>query len=769
MKLFTHKLIMAVAVLLFATLTVNAQTPNTMGNDFWVTFMANQKTQYADGEVNANSLALTLIITARNNCTGRVENPHTGWYEEFEVTTGEITNVTIPKDQCYCNTPGTKEYKGLHITSTDIISLFASNYKFQSFDVTNVLPTESLTDDYMVQTYHSLNLNTLRYPSEFIILATEDNTTVSITPSSQLADNTPADETFDVTLNAGQCYMVQSTAPSSTKTQLSGSRVVAHDCKKIAVFHGNDLSQVPNGYTAGDHLFEQSIPTMYWGKKFVVTSSEMRMADRVKITSLYDNCTVKLDGVTQGTLQAGKSAEFEIQETVAFFETSQPACVFLYLTGYDYYGAKSTMGDPSMTLITPVEQQIDYITFGTFTTAYTQYHFVNVVTETATKSTMLLDGNNISGQFETVPGNPDYSFARIEIDYGSHTLQNTNGGFSAHVYGLGNQESYAYSVGTGMAAINKQMYINDVPSTDYPEGFIDCIGEEINFKVTTAYEHNSVNWVFGDGGTATGDETSYTYTAGGQYLVQAIIEKDADYCQAALHDTIEAIIIIGENEQTYLDYSFCTSSSITINDETYNEPGIYTQELNTILGCDSILTLNIVEVNETAEVVIVGDSIVRIDGSTFGINLTTGEETLIDSVVWSIGYEEWTVTPTENFGCIVNTNEMYPETTPVMLTVTTYNACGTYTTSIGLHYEGEGIEENTANATIFPNPTSGMLNIKADAMKQIRIIDVIGQVLTDKVIDTDDITIDMSQYGNGIYLVEVTTQNGKALKRIVVR
>ena len=807
MKHFTQKLIMAVALLLITTQIATAQTPSTVGDDFYVMFLRNDKNFPLSNSSTYFPGYLRLIMTSENACSGTITSTNGSFTKDFTVTPGQITEINIPKNSYpdkqagYSYKSGTIEDKGLHVTATEPISLYAVNYCDASFDITNVLPTPALGDEYIIQNYKGTQISSGKYSgSSFVIVATEDNTTIDVTPTALTGVQTPGQssqsETYSigqpitVTLNAGQSYQLMAKGLDS----FDGTRIKARDCKKIAVFQGNSITGVPgpittNGWGYGDHLYEQSIPVEYWGKKFIVTQSLQRANDRVKITSSKDNCEIKVNGNVLTTINAYETYEFEIVKDAAsdiidyaidkvygtahYIETSEPTSVFLYMTSREYGSAAEEIGDPSMVLVTPIEQQIDYITFGTFQTDRIEFHHLNITTLTESVSKMYLDNVNIASSFTTVPGNTAYSYARIDIEQGSHTLQNLNGGFTAHVYGFGQgtgrDESYAYTVGTGVKDINKQMYINNTPITLDLDSYSACSNENLDFLVTTSYEHGNITWHFGDGTTGTGDETSHSFDTEGEYFVEAVIEREGNYCQENQFDTLKATIIIGKSIEYTQDYSLCSGSEIMVNDVPYNSGGTYTQTIETGTGCDSILTLNIVEVNETAEVVIVGDSIVRINGSTYGISLTTGEETLIDSVAWSIGYEEWTVTPTDDFGCIVNTNEMYPETTPVMLTVTTYNACGSYTTSIGLHYEGEGIEENTANATIFPNPTSGKLNIKADAMKQIRIIDVIGQVLTDKAIDTDDITIDMSQYGNGIYLVEVTTQNGKALKRIVVR
>ena len=77
--------------------------------------------------------------------------------------------------------------------------------------------------------------------------------------------------------------------------------------------------------------------------------------------------------------------------------------------------------------------------------------------------------------------------------------------------------------------------------------------------------------------------------------------------------------------------------------------------------------------------------------------------------------------------------------------------------------------ENWAdNVALYPNPTSGKVSIKAEAMRQITIINVMGQVVMSQAVDNNDVTLDMSTFDNGMYIVNVITENGKVVKTLNV-
>ena len=80
----------------------------------------------------------------------------------------------------------------------------------------------------------------------------------------------------------------------------------------------------------------------------------------------------------------------------------------------------------------------------------------------------------------------------------------------------------------------------------------------------------------------------------------------------------------------------------------------------------------------------------------------------------------------------------------------------------------DGVEENMIVNAIYPNPTSGDLHIEATAMTQISIYNAMGQMVYNQNVNADEMVIDMSQFEAGVYMVNIITENGSAVKRITV-
>ncbi len=92
--------------------------------------------------------------------------------------------------------------------------------------------------------------------------------------------------------------------------------------------------------------------------------------------------------------------------------------------------------------------------------------------------------------------------------------------------------------------------------------------------------------------------------------------------------------------------------------------------------------------------------------------------------------------------------------------------CETFSDPVTL--EITGVENNMLKANIFPNPTQGNITIQLEGMKQISIVNGIGQEVFRTDVENDLYSLDMSQFGQGIFLVRIATENGQAVKHIVV-
>ena len=591
--------------LLLALLGITAsyaqQIPTTQGTEFWVSFMRNGYRNL--DSPNPQTEKVIMIASAKRGCTVTLRNPNQNWEDSFTVGNNSVNTFRVADERGYNDQQGGISNKGILVTSTDTISLYIANEADNSYDAANVLPIQALGCSYMIQSNKSIgeqsgHSNPPENRASFLIVATQDDTQVRITPTCETWDNHSAGRPYTVTLQTGECYHVLNKNQGTTNNaegDFSGTTIESLDeTKPIAVFNGNCITSIPGGTTSGfDHVFEQAMPVDHWGKRFVVTSTNAPsyfnlLNDVVKITSLYDNTTVWRDGSVLQNLNAGESFSFEMDlnsEPCTYLESDSPIAVYLYNHSHRQ-ATGTTYGDPSMVWISPVEQNIREITFSTFQAANVQKHYVNVVCYTNSVSELTYDGNHITNSFATVPSAREFSYARVEVPAGAHTIR-CPGGFVAHVYGMGPNEGYAYTVGSSAKTLTNQLFINDELATEYST----CLSETLYFRLETNYEPDRVVWDFGDGSpTEEGPEVSHAYNTQGDFGVTVSVSHEVNGIPLA--QTVEASIHVNPLHEYWVTETTC-APYFFFHGENYEVP--ITQDLTfpSDEGCDTIYHLNI--------------------------------------------------------------------------------------------------------------------------------------------------------------------------------
>ena len=602
----TKKLLLLISFLaLFIPSVAVAQTPSTQGTQFWLSFMRN-------GYRNSNSSnnKLILIASAKRACIVTVSNPNQNWQQSFSVADHDVSTFVVPDSRGYNDQRSGISNKGLYVTSTDTISLYIANEAENSYDAANVLPIEALGCQYMIQSNKSIGEQNGHYGenrASFLVVATEDDTRVQITPTCRTYDSHAAGDPYEVVLNRGECYHVinqNAGASSNHDGDFSGAWVTSVEDKPIAVFNGNCITSVPGGLSEGyDHVFEQAMAVDHWGKRFVVTSIypayTSLLEDLVKVTALLDNTTVTRDGTVLCRLNAGQSYTFMMNLSAvpsAFLEADNPIAVYVY--NHSHQSSGIVYGDPSMVWISPVEQTIYEVTFSTFQAAKVEKHFVNVVCYTEHVAELTLDGTSVANSFSPVVSAPEFSFARIQVSQGAHILH-CPGGFVAHVYGMGENEGYAYTVGSSAKILTKQLYVNDVLSSDYPEGYETCKNETVGFRVETNYEFDHVAWDFGDQTTDNGAEVTHRYALSGDFDVTAVVWRDIEGTVQAFDTLTTTIHVHPIVEHEMEPLSTCGTTTYTFHGVEYDVPGDYEVHFLSHYQCDSIVHLHLIQGSQT--------------------------------------------------------------------------------------------------------------------------------------------------------------------------
>lgn len=823
-----------------ACLACLAQTPTTQGREFWVSYMRNG---HRGGNSNPGYDRISLIVSAKEDCSITISNEYTQYFYTFNVNAGEVSLELVPDGSAYNSQKDGSANTGLHVVATKEISLYIANEAENSYDASNVLPVSALGTNYLIQSYDSKKINnegsgTNTYSTEvratLLVVAVEDNTVVDIIPSAVTDNDHAVGNSYSIELDRGQVYhaMTKNGSVDNTDGDFSGTIVTSN--KPIAVFNGNCLAAVPGGgnVTAGyDHVFEQAMPTSYWGKRFVVTSTRcpnnMDLGDdEVKVTALTDNTVVTKNGNPLFSLNAGQSNSFTMSldnEPCAYLESNNPIAVYLYNHSHGT-GSGTQYGDPSMVWISPVEQTLEDITFSTFSVQQVQYHFVNIVCYSDYVSEMTCDGVNIASEFVPVPGNNDFSYTRYPISHDVHTLH-CPGGFVAHVYGIGVQEGYAYSVGSSAKSLTNVLYVDGVISTELPDDFFVCQNDEVSFRVEANYDDiDHVAWDFGDNTQGTGQEVTHVFSTSGQMEITSVIYR---YMNGSVQpfDTMSVSFLVKpvpNNPETF--HSSCVSWwwwGIECTETATYSTSQGNIHFNTPEGCvyDSIMhfTLEPPEESfdtvtacnsytwETGVLTVPGDyNQVVVDYSNgcrtiahlhlnlyyspslhinglsnvaVATNLWPGEYYyyLEDSLSLDISSIEWKLSDNEDnswvfrphgASCTIVTYSMDTK----LLSVSGLDGDCLSTDTIVIHCSGYSVGEHEAlPLEVFPNPAKDEMIVKGKDMVEILIYNLLGQPVKCTNAQGNDLArLDVGELPQGLYLLESRTKYGNITRLISV-
>ena len=75
----------------------------------------------------------------------------------------------------------------------------------------------------------------------------------------------------------------------------------------------------------------------------------------------------------------------------------------------------------------------------------------------------------------------------------------------------------------------------------------------------------------------------------------------------------------------------------------------------------------------------------------------------------------------------------------------------------------------TADATVYPNPTTGLCNVRCNGMRQLQVINSLGQTLRTVATQGDDLTLDLRDLARGVYILRIHTTAGTVTKKLMVR
>lgn len=416
--------------------------------------------------------------------------------------------------------------------------------------------------------------------SGFEIVATEDNTTITITPTADLVTH-PAGIPFTITLNRGQTYSCISNSTTATGRPI-GTSITSN--KPIAVTLKDDSASLGG---CRDLMGDQLVPVGVIGSEYIVMKGFLNFNEKAYILAVENNTQVFIDGnaTAIATLNTGEQVAVDILNPTVFITSSAPVYV-LHASGFGCELGSAILPSIQCTGSASVF----------FTRSTNEFFGLNIMVRPGSEGNFLLNGSNTlvpASAFTTVPGSSgewmsaQLSFDQTQIPVGTtSTLINT--AVNSELFHLG-------IINGGNSTGCRYGYFSDFSSTYLGENQTVCINDSL--LLDGGAGKDSYLW-------STGDTVQQIYVYDpGEYWVVTI----KDGCQSS--DTVNVVqddpqIQLGDDLVAcgsstfelnpgpgFIDFLWSTSATTSTLDIT--APGTYWVEAFTSAGCRARDTVNV--------------------------------------------------------------------------------------------------------------------------------------------------------------------------------
>ena len=414
---------------------------------------------------NGQTNNLWLFITTPSSCpVNYTVEQRTGVIATGTVTNTSPVNVSLPHSLVTLDSSYSNREKGILVYSDpNPISIVLVHYRDLTYGDYLAYPYQ----EYPVSQYQYYLVSVgslLGLLSEALLVGNVDNTTVTITPTQTIT--VPQDiqnqASSSITVNAGTSFNVtihrMQTFFFGTTMDISGTSIVSD--KPLTVISGNECGFVPDNVFNCDHLTEQIPPTVTWGKQFLLTPYAGRSRQYYKIIAAENDTTINYtcSDVGTSTISLTSPGDFSFQFSnngiYCSLVSNKPVLVVQLGPGVNL----SPGGDPVISMVPPIDQYSESVTFISLDISEFTSHHVNIASVTI--DTILMDGqplsltwNNIFDSDNNIIG---YGTQILITDLTSHTITSmSNTKFSTMVYGFANLVGYSYSAGVNFSGNGK--------------------------------------------------------------------------------------------------------------------------------------------------------------------------------------------------------------------------------------------------------------------------------------------------------------------------
>ena len=447
------------------------------GTDFWLAMPVNAFDIGEFFEGIDQTPDIDILISSALGATGTISDPGAGFQQNWTVGADGVADISLPLS-VELNTEDGIQDLGIHVVSNNNpISVYAINNEPYSADSYVAIATPALGTQYRVMAYEN-DLDVTG--SRFDIVATQDDTTVTLTPGPYDVEPMPA----TVTLNAGQVFQFED---DGTGADVTGTLIQSN--KPVAVIGGNYLADVPNGDVAADMLMAEMPPTNDWGTSFVTSPLATRDGDTFRVLANQNGTVVQINGQNVATLYAGQYYE-TVLTAASQITSNNPVLLAQFANSQSF---DNQTGDPTEMIVPPTDEFATQYTVGVKSYADSSNpdqpgfnpNYVNLVVPVSAVNEMLMNGTPLSSSLFTDIGNTGYAYAQIlvapALPVAAFTFSTPGDDvkFDVTVYGFSTYNAYGNAAGFGGDSAEYAQFLTLSPST---EG--DYVGTQASVTAT---------------------------------------------------------------------------------------------------------------------------------------------------------------------------------------------------------------------------------------------------------------------------------------------
>jgi hypothetical protein len=244
--------------------------------------------------------------------------------------------------------------QGVRIRSDRNVHVFAGNFRDRHSDGTAVLPVHALGKH-----YYTVGYNWEGAWEHFLVLATEDATTVTITPRAITSTGRPERQPITIQLDEGELYCIKSRFAGDGGS-LTGSRIIAD--RPVAVFSGGESGWIPSVATPifgflNPHN-EQMTPVDFLGTEYAAIPFRSRLrGDTYKVVATQDNTTFDTPIGSFLLREAGDWREF-ILDSPGLISSDKPILIGQFANSARWDSDDGHYGDGSLLLLVPLDRHV---------------------------------------------------------------------------------------------------------------------------------------------------------------------------------------------------------------------------------------------------------------------------------------------------------------------------------------------------------------------------------------------------------------------------